>query len=175
MIGSASINPLRNTSPAARVSARNALLLTGFSPIGNVWKVSTSMEMSHRWPLNDRKSSIASISIMRASTGMLRWLPGSTNVANDSPICRPISSPAVRTAAKASCMVKPTATPIRICCNATHTALAEKIGIFTGGREGATMMVMMMPSPTLTRFGIAFSLRIGAVVISARMRSMGQK
>ena len=72
-------------------------------------------------------------------------------------------------------MVKPTATPIITCCRATHTAFAEKIGISTGGRDGATIMEMMMPSPTLTRLGIDFSLRMGAVEISAMMRSIGQK
>ena len=49
--------------------------------------------------------------LLRASTGIFRWLPGSTNVAKDRPICKPIRSPAVRTAAKASCIVNPTATP----------------------------------------------------------------
>ncbi|MMZ68595.1 hypothetical protein D1872_312990 [compost metagenome] len=48
MTGSASINPLMKISPAARVSARNALLLTGLPPMGKVWKVSTSIEISHR-------------------------------------------------------------------------------------------------------------------------------
>ncbi|MOA60703.1 hypothetical protein D3C78_1856450 [compost metagenome] len=48
MTGSASISPLMKISPAARVSARNALLFTGLPPMGKVWNVSTSIEISHR-------------------------------------------------------------------------------------------------------------------------------
>lgn len=36
-------------------------------------------------------------------------------------------------------------------------------------------MEIIIPSPTLTRLGIDFSLRMGAVEISAMMRSIGQK
>ena len=175
MIGSASMSPLRKIMPPARVSARNALLLMGSPPIGSVWKVSTSSEISHRCPLNTRNSNMANISRMRASIGILRLLPGSTKVANDRPICRPIISPQVRMAAKANCIVKPSAMPMRICWSASHSALAEKSGTSTGGSEGAITKVMMIPNPTFTRLGTERSLRIGAVVISASTRSSGQK
>ncbi|MNP63324.1 hypothetical protein D3C76_1587070 [compost metagenome] len=46
--GSASIRPLRKIIPAARVRAIKALLFTGSPPIGRLWNVSTSIEISHR-------------------------------------------------------------------------------------------------------------------------------
>ena len=71
--------------------------------------------------------------------------------------------------------MNPTATPIITCCRAIQTAFGEKIGISTAGREGATIIVITMPSPILTRLGTDFSLSMGAVEISAMMRSIGQK
>jgi len=83
--------------------------------------------------------------------------------------------PAVRTAAKANCMVNPSAMPIMICCMASHKASVEKTGTLFAGSEGAIMRVIINPSPSFTRLGTVRSLRIGAVEISASTRSSGQK
>ncbi len=143
--------------------------------MGRVWKVSTSIEISHRCPLNVRNSSIASISIKRASTGIFRRLPGSKKVAKERPICRPIISPAVRIAAKANCMVKPSIMPINICCAASQKPEGEKIVTPLMGSVGATIQVIISARPIFTFLEMERSLSMGAVLISAIMRKKGQK
>ncbi|MNI80077.1 hypothetical protein D3C73_1365770 [compost metagenome] len=51
----------------------------------------------------------------------------------------------------------------------------EKIGTSLAGRDGAITTVIIRPNPSFTRLGIARSLRIGAVEMSANTRSSGQK
>ena len=68
---------------------------------------------------------------------------GSKNVAKPSPICKPTSVPAISTAVNTTCIVKPSAAPIRNCMTKIHTPAEEKTVTCGIARSvGATMSVM---------------------------------
>ncbi len=135
-----------------------------------VWKVSTSSEIKPQsLPLKVRETVAWRAYPIRARTGISR-LPGSTKVAKESPICRPINSPRGTHRRKGELHGNPAQYRIRICCIASHKA-AQKSGVSFAGSDGAITRVIIIPNPSFTRFGNSALIGEWALLKSAPVRA----
>src|SRR3546814_11080363 len=98
---------------------------------------------------------MATIFIMRDGTAVLAPVDGSKNDAKDKPICKPMNSPAVWTAAKAMRMVRPSAVQISTCWAAMRSPANEAGGLAgTWPSVGATTRVSAAATASFIRTGI---------------------
>ena len=176
MSGSASMRPPEKISPPAATSRNQPPAARGASATGKAWKLSASVMTTIRWPSTARKISMAITLSRRAMTMVLPPLVGSKKDAKDRPICRPTYSPAACTAANTMRIEKPIAAPMRTCWIRIQKPAADTSG--TAGMApsvGATTMASRAARPTLAARGTAASLKMGAVLMSASMRTKGQR
>ena len=151
-IGSDSSRPAANTVSPVRAMKPQPPALTGAVVTGSHSKLRTRMSIISRWPFTARKSRVASRFRKSDSTAVCPPASGSKKIANDRPICMPISAPAMSTAAKTMRIMKPMAMPMNICCAkiaSPRPPPGATCGI--GGITGSTAIATPMPIASRTR------------------------
>lgn len=173
MIGNVSISLFKKMSFLVLVSVINVLLFIGLLLMGRVWKVLISSEISYKWLLKVRNSSMVSIFIICVRIGIFRWLFGLMKVVKESFICRLINLFVVCIVVKVNCMVNFSVILIRICCIVSYKVVIEKSGVLFVGSDGVIIRVIIIFNFSFICLGIVCLLRMGVVEISVSMCSKG--